>query len=192
MTEKRTKQSNARTSIRAFLKHHIQALPDSKTHFIFWSLTAGGLALDLWTKKAVFDRLEPGEIVPVIDGFLQLVRAQNDGAAFGLFSGKSYFLAATSIFALVLILVVFLFGGSRHKLVHIALGLFTAGVCGNLHDRIFNNGSVRDFIDVYYGEIFNWPAFNIADSLLCIGVGMLIISTLLTETPARKHAQQQK
>lgn len=180
------------SSIRAFLKHHMKMLPDSKAHFIFWSLTAGGLALDLWTKKVVFDRLEPGEILPVIDGFLQLVRALNNGAAFGLFSGKSYFLTATSIIALVAIFVVFLFGGSRHKLVHIALGLFTAGVCGNLYDRIFNNGSVRDFIDVYYGENFNWPAFNIADSLLCIGVGLLIISTLLTEMPARKHDQQHK
>jgi signal peptidase II len=60
-------------------------------------------------------------------------------------------------------------------LVHVALGLFAAGVCGNLYDRIFNDGLVRDFIDVYYRQ-HHWPAFNVADSMLCIAVGLGIIS----------------
>ena len=72
-----------------------------------------------------------------------------------------------------------------------SLGLFAAGVCGNLYDRIFNDGSVRDFIDVYYRS-FHWHTFNIADSLLCLGVAALIISTFLTEKPARKRDPQQK
>jgi signal peptidase II len=192
MTETETEKNSARMSLnRAFLKRLLPALPDSKAHLIFWSLTAGGLALDLWTKKAVFDRLEHGDIFPVIDGFLQLIRRENNGAAFGMFAGKPYFLTAASIIALVLIFAFFLLGGSRQKLVNIALGLFTAGVCGNLYDRIFNDGLVRDFIDVYFRD-FHWHTFNIADSLLCIGVGLLIISTFFTEKPARKHGQQHK
>ena len=75
---------------------------------------------------------------------------------------------------------------------HAALGLFAAGICGNLYDRIFNNGLVRDFIDVVYWSGRHWPAFNFADSMLCIGVGVVIISGLFTEKSARKHAQQRK
>ena len=77
----------------------------------------GGLLLDLWSKKAAFDRLEPYEAYRVIDGFLQLVRAENNGAAFGLFAGKSYFLTAISSIAMVAILGVFLLAGNRQKLV---------------------------------------------------------------------------
>jgi signal peptidase II len=192
MTETKTKASSARPSpSRALFNQIALSLPDTKTHLIFWSLMAGGLALDLWTKKAVFDWLKPMETYPVIDGFLRLTIAENNGAAFNLFAGKPYFLAAVSIIALMGILAVFLSSGSLHKLVHIALGLFAAGVCGNLYDRLFNNGSVRDFIDVYRGN-YHWPTFNVADSLLCIGVGLLIISTLITEKPAQKHDRQQK
>ena len=192
MTETKTKASSARpVPSRAFFKQMALSLPDAKTHLIFWSLMAGGLALDLWTKKAVFDWLKPYETYPIIDGFLRLIIAVNNGAAFNLFAGKPYFLAAVSFVAIVGIFAVFLFSRDMHILGHIALGLFAAGVCGNLYDRLFNDGSVRDFIDVYRGK-YHWPTFNVADSLLCIGVALLIISTLLTEKPAQKHDQQQK
>ncbi|RKY04637.1 MAG: signal peptidase II [Planctomycetota bacterium] len=167
------------------------ALPDAGSHIIFWLLTIGGMLLDLWTKKAAFARLEPGEVLPVIDGFFQLVRAENNGAAFGLFAGKAYFLTTISAVAMLVIFGVFLFGGNKQKLVNIALGLFAAGVCGNLYDRAFNGGLVRDFIDVYYRD-YHWHTFNVADALLCIGVGLLIISSFSTEQPAQKHDPPQK
>jgi len=192
MTEIKTNTSSARPSLsRAFFKEMALSLPDAATHLIFWPLMVGGLVLDLWSKKAVFDWLEPHETYPVIDGFLRLIIAVNNGAAFNLFAGKPFFLAIVSIIAIMGILVVFLFSGGMHKLIHIALGLFAAGVCGNLYDRLFNDGSVRDFIDVYRGG-YHWPTFNVADSLLCIGVGLLIISTFFIEKPAQKHDQQHK
>jgi len=192
MTEIKTKASSARPSpSRAFFKQIAFSLPDAKSHLIFWSLMSGGLALDLWTKKAVFNWLETHETYSVIDGFLRLIIAVNNGAAFSLFAGKPYFLAIVSIIAIVGILVVFLLSGGMQKLIHIALGLFAAGVCGNLYDRLFNDGSVRDFIDIYRGS-YHWPTFNVADSLLCIGVGLLVISTFLIEKPAQKHDQQHK
>ena len=126
-----------------------------------------------------------------MDGFLQLVRAENNGAAFGLFAGKSLLLTSVSVAAMVAILGVFLFGGNRQKLVNIALGLFAAGVCGNLYDRAFNGGLVRDFIDVYYRS-YHWHTFNVADALLCVGVGLLIISSFFIEQPAQKHDRHQK
>ena len=192
MTETKTKASSARPShSRAVFNQMALSLPNAKTHLIFWSLMTGGLALDLWSKKAVFDWLKPHETYPVIDGFLRLILTENNGAAFNLFAGKPYFLAAVSFVAIVGIFAVFLFSRDLHILGHIALGLFAAGVCGNLYDRLFKNGSVRDFIDVYIGA-YHWPTFNVADSLLCVGVALLIISTLLTGKPVQKHDQQQK
>lgn len=169
-------------------------LPSLKAHLIFWPLMTGGLALDLWSKRAAFAWLQekPGNSVSIIDGFLHLVMAWNDGAAFGMFSGKPYLLTVASIIALIAIFGIFLFGGTKQKLVHIALGLFAAGVCGNLYDRIFNSGRVRDFIDVVYWPGRHWPAFNVADSMLCIGVGLMFISIVLTERSSRRHARQHK
>lgn len=192
MTETKINASSARPSpSRAFFKQIAFSLPDVKSHLIFWSIMIGGLALDLWTKEAVFNWLKPHESFPVIDGFLRIITAENNGAAFNLFAGKPYFLAIISIIAIVGIIIIFLFSGGMHKLIHIALGLFAAGVCGNLYDRLFKDGFVRDFIDVYW-DTYHWPTFNVADSLLCIGVGLLIITTFLTEKPAQKHDQQQK
>lgn len=192
MTEAETDTTNARAdSGLAFFRQAAFSLPDTKAHLIFWSIMIGGLALDLWTKKAVFNWLKFHESFPLIDGFLQLRKAVNDGAAFNLFAGKPYFLAIISIVAILGILVVFIFSGGTHRLIHVALGLFAAGICGNLHDRLFHDGTVRDFIDASWRG-YHWPTFNAADSFLCIGVGLLIISTFLIEKPGQKHDQQQK
>jgi len=168
-------------------------MPNLTAQLVFWPVVAVGVALDLWTKRAVFDWLQqprgPGSF-SLIDGFLQLVIAVNDGAAFGIASGQRYKLIAISVIALIVILAVFLFSGTERKLVHVALGLFAAGVCGNLYDRIFNDGLVRDFIDVVYWSGRHWPAFNVADSMLCIGVALIIISNFFTEKSSRKHARQ--
>jgi len=92
---------------------------------------------------------------------------------------------------LIVVLAIFLLSTTERKLVPIALGLFAAGVCGNLWDRIFNDGSVRDFIDVYYRQ-YHWPAFNIADIMLCVAVGLLIVSTVFTERLSRRRGRQHK
>jgi signal peptidase II len=175
-------------------KHKTLALPDLKAHLIFWPLAAAGLVLDLWTKKEVFAWLENRQSFSVIDGYIELVRALNDGAAWGLFSGNKVFLAAISIIALAAVLVIFFFSDRQPRLVHIALGFFAAGVSGNLFDRVFNGGLVRDFINVSYHS-YHWPAFNLADSFLCVGVGLLMgsmIWDLIVQKLAQKRAQQQK
>ncbi len=180
MVESKGQNSNARPSLaRAFLRCRSLALPDLTAQLTFWPLMAAGLALDLWSKSIVFSWLtqKPGNSVSIIDGFLRLVMALNDGGAFGIFSGRPYLLAAVSVVALVVISVVFFLSAGQHRLVHVALALFAAGVCGNLWDRVFNQGHVRDFIDVYYRD-YRWPAFNVADTMLCIGVGLLLISSL--------------
>ncbi len=138
--------------------------------------------LDLWSKKAVFNwlRQEQSNSVSIINGFLRFVWVLNDGAAFGLFSGHRYRLMAASIIALIFILVLFFCSRNQQKLFHIGLGMIAGGVCGVLYDRVFNDGLVRDFIDVYiriFSREYHWPAFNVADSLLCVGVGLMIIAS---------------
>ncbi len=179
MTELKKEENDAQpNSGWAFLKRLPLAMPELRAHLIFWPIVVVGFALDLASKRAVFDRLEqPYGSVSVIDGFLRLVRAENPGAAFGIAAGQHFLLAAVSVVAMIVIFGVFLFGRTKGKLMHISLGLFAAGVCGNLYDRIFNDGMVRDFIDVYYNR-YHWPAFNLADSMLCVGVGLMIISIL--------------
>ena len=195
MTELNQEKSVARpTTGRAFLKQPFKLLPSLRTQLVFWSLVVGGLLLDLWSKSAVFawlGRQQRNSIV-IIDGFLQLVIAENTGAAFGIAAGQTRFLIMVSVVALMVIFVVFLFAGTEQKLMCVSLGLFAAGVCGNLWDRIFNDGRVRDFIDVVYWPGKHWPAFNAADSMLCIGVGLMIISSFFTRKSCRRHGRQHK
>jgi signal peptidase II len=153
-------------------------------HLLFWPVFIIGLAADLWTKSAIFNWLS--SLAPqrydIIKGFFQLVLVENRGAAWGIAAGKTMTLIVLSVTAIVVVFSIFLFGRKLQMLVVLALGLFAAGICGNLYDRIFNDGSVRDFLDFYYGE-WHFPAFNIADSMLTIAVFFLILTTIFTPKP---------
>lgn len=163
-------------------------------HLIFWLIFIGGLAFDLWTKSAVFAWLEnvQGQGIAIIDGFLRLQLAVNRGAAFGIAEGHRVMLVSVSVFALAAILVIFIFAWRERKIGVVALALFAAGVSGNLYDRVFNGGLVRDFIDVMYWPGRHWPAFNVADSMLCTAVGLLILSSLFSPKSCQTPAHPQK
>lgn len=149
----------------------------AKAALLFWPAAAGGAALDLWSKHAVFNWLMqvPEQQYTLIGGFLRFILRENEGAAFSIFHGWRNFLVLISIIALLAEVVIFFSGLVRQKLVMFAMGCTAGGIVGNLYDRLFNEGRVRDFIDVYVGS-YHWPTFNVADSLLCIGVGLMIIA----------------
>jgi len=177
---------------RAFLSNRGISLPDIKAHILFWGLLLTGLALDLWSKRAIFQNIDsPNGGIRLIDGFLRLIRTQNPGAAFGIASGQRMFLIIISVVALLAVLIMFLLSGKERRIIQSALGLFAGGVAGNLYDRIFNQGLVRDFIDVTYWPGRHWPAFNVADVLLCTAVGLLILGSF-TQKSSRKHPQTRK
>jgi signal peptidase II len=163
-------------------------------HLIFWPIFIGGLTFDRCTKSAIFAWLEnvQGQGISIIDGFLRLQLAVNPGAAFGIAGGHRVMLVSISVVALVVILAVFMFAQKESKIVVAALALFAGGVSGNLYDRAFNDGLVRDFIDVMYWPGRHWPAFNVADSMLCSAVGLLIISSLLSPKSCQTPAHPQK
>jgi len=186
MTASKEEENSARPCLcRAFVSRVRNALrgvsfrprpPAPAAQILFWSTAAVGIVLDLWTKKAVFEYLRHKPDITIIDGLVRLVMVENPGAAFGIADGQRYLLMATSVIALIIIFGILFSSRARQNLLYVVLGLLTAGVCGNLYDRIFNDGLVRDFIDVYYRQ-WHWPAFNVADSMLCIGVGLIIISS---------------
>lgn len=158
---------------------HLRRRPNGGDYALFGSITVLGAALDLWSKQAVFEWLTKGPApdYSIIDGFLRLIWAENTGAAFSLFAGRTGLFIAVSVIALIVIQTLFLMGRLVPRLTLVAVSCINAGVIGNLYDRLFNEGRVRDFIDVYIGS-YHWPTFNVADSLLCIGVGILIIFSL--------------
>jgi signal peptidase II len=156
------------------------SLPTIQEHLIYWPLALGGTVLDLWTKHLAFSRLEFGEAFDIIPGLLRFHLALNRGAAFSMAWGNRGFLVGISSVALVVLLAVFFLGlslgtGKRTPFITLVLGLFTGGVAGNFYDRAFyDQGQVRDFIDMYLGQR-RWPTYNIADALLCVAVGLLLI-----------------
>lgn len=148
---------------------------------LFWPIAVLGATLDLWSKHAVFQWLDinMNEYYIVIEGFLRIIPRENSGAAFSMFQGWTYFLVTISVVAMLTVIGIFFFVKIHSRLMLFALGCMTGGIIGNLYDRAFNEGRVRDFIDVLIPIIdYPWPTFNVADSLLCIGVGLLIISNL--------------
>jgi signal peptidase II len=169
-------------------------LPSAKAHLVFWLILIVGVTADLWSKSTVHRWLAtlPDAEHVFIQGLLKFVIRLNPGAAWSIFENQTVPLLCISIIALAVVLGIFLFGRTRRITMAVAMGLFAAGITGNLYDRAFNNGLVRDFIDVVIPVInYPWPAFNIADSMLCIAIALLIIS-IFTSPSARKHAHPQK
>jgi len=142
------------------------------------SIALAVVLLDQATKLLVLRWLGPTQERVVIEGFFRLVRWGNTGAAWSLFRGQNYRLAVVSIIALVGLFLL-----RRHFYIQrlsgqISLGLIFGGIAGNLIDRM-GNGEVIDFLRFYLirrsGEELGFPAFNMADSAICIGVGLLIL-----------------
>jgi signal peptidase II len=156
----------------------------------YLSISLGLLLLDQLTKLAVVARFSLETAVPVIPGFFRLVRVENRGIAFGIFSESPS--AFTNI---VLVLISFTAIGLVGVLLWqnppsaarsgAALSLILGGAAGNLLDRLAR-GHVVDFLDFYIGS-YHWPAFNVADSAICIGAATLLWDLLVAQ-PARHRA----
>ncbi len=132
--------------------------------------------LDQVTKAMILSRLYPGEVIEIIGGFFNIVSYRNPGAAFGLFASggnlRIVFLVGVSVIAIVVI--IFLLRSSTDRIMNFALYLIAGGAAGNLIDRI-RFGNVVDFLDFYVmGR--HWPAFNVADSAITVGVVIALIS----------------
>ena len=146
-------------------------------------LAIGGavVVLDQLTKAAVLAQLAPGTHVDLVEGFLTLTLVMNPGLAFGLLGGVPtgwrWVVALLSVAALIVLARVALRvlpGGTAVD--HVAIGLIFGGAIGNLIDR-FRFGAVVDFVDVHVRG-YHWPAFNVADSAISVGVVLLALRLL--------------
>jgi len=144
---------------------------------IFMVILATGLPLDQVTKVLVQLMLPLGSQVTLIPGLLNLVHIHNKGAAFGLLSGWSaayawlFFVATTGLVLGVLGYLLWRLPDD-HWPAALGYSLIMTGALGNLIDRV-RLGEVVDFVDVYWGR-YHWPAFNVADSLVCVGTAILV------------------
>jgi signal peptidase II len=131
------------------------------------------LILDQATKMLVLAHLPLGGSIPVIPGVFDLTHVHNPGGAFGFLSGmsaeiRSLLFVAVSLLAAGIVLYFYWQTPVRQRFPAVGLCLLLGGAVGNLVDRI-RFGVVVDFLDVYVGEL-HWPAFNIADSAITVGV----------------------
>ena len=155
--------------------------------FKFCLLTLGVLVLDHVTKWLARTRLDPERAIEVIPGYLRISYVSNTGVAFGLFRDldspwKPYVLAAMAIVAVVVIFVYSSRMPSRRRLLQSALAVIMGGILGNFVDRILQ-GYVVDFIEFHIRDNFYWPTFNVADSAITVGIGLLLIDAVKNTEP---------
>lgn len=133
------------------------------------SVAAAAVAADQLTKQMVAGALSLGEGWELL-GPLSIRHVRNSGIAFGLFSSSTSVVILLTAAAVVGMLVFFAHSGRRHPLLPVALGLVLGGSVANLVDRV-RLGYVTDYLDLVY-----WPAFNLADTFIVVGVGLLFLS----------------
>ena len=152
-------------------------------------VTAVSLVLDQATKLYVDANFELYESLPVVEGWFHLTYIRNKGAAFGILSSGALripFFIGIAVIALSVILWYLRSLREGQTLAAFSLALIFSGALGNLIDRI-RLGEVIDFLDVFWRH-HHWPAFNVADSAICVGVTLMILAQLREH----RHLQAQE
>jgi signal peptidase II len=146
-------------------------------------------ALDQITKHLVMRSVDPEEPRVVIAGFLDLVNVTNTGAAFGSFKNNNGFFIAVSCLALLFVLSLLVRRRPHDVWRDVSLALLLAGILGNLTDRLLY-GHVIDFllVDLHVPLAHPWPAFNVADSCICVAVICFIIHSFRHNKAAEQPA----
>jgi signal peptidase II len=140
------------------------------------------LVLDQATKLYVDRTMHLYQSIPVLDGLFSITYLRNKGAAFSFLANASWrlpFFIFVSLVAAAVILLVFVRLRPDQRFTAFALALIFAGAVGNLIDRV-RLGEVIDFLDVYWRN-HHWPAFNVADSAICVGVALLVLDMYFEE-----------
>ncbi|MGD2099581.1 MAG: signal peptidase II [Desulfobacterales bacterium] len=158
-----------------------------KNKYFKLAATAGAIVLlDQITKELVLRAIPLNTIIPVVDGFLNITHIRNPGGAFGLMANLSpvmrniIFLFISSL-AVGLIFYFYKKTPSHRPWLAAAFALIFGGAIGNLIDRI-RFGNVVDFLDFYLGNL-HWPAFNVADSAISIGIGIFLFHLVFKKMP---------
>ncbi|ALC80987.1 MULTISPECIES: signal peptidase II [Bacillus] len=141
------------------------------------------IGLDQLTKWLVVRNMYFGESIPIIDQVLYITSHRNTGAAWGILPGQMWFFYGITCLVIVFIIYYMQKHAKQNKWLGISLGLMLGGAVGNFIDRVFRQ-EVVDFVHVIIVN-YHFPIFNVADSSLCIGVGLLFIQ-MLTEKKTKE------
>ncbi len=143
-------------------------------------VACAAVVADQLTKQVVGRTLALGESVDILGPF-QIHHVQNSGIAFGLFGSRTSIVIVVTAVAVCAMLVFFARSGRRHPVLPVALGLVLGGSIANLIDRV-RLGHVTDFLD-----FVAWPAFNLADTFIVVGVAILFGTLVLGDRSHRMH-----
>ena len=149
---------------------------------ILAAVTIAVLVVDQATKLYIDRTMQLYQSIPVINGLFSITYMRNKGAAFSFLSSFDYrrpFFILVSLVAVVAILVAYRKLRDDQRFAALSLSLILSGAAGNLIDRI-RLGEVIDFLDVFW-QTHHWPAFNVADSAICVGVFLLAIDMFIEE-----------
>lgn len=149
----------------------------------FW-IAAVSIMADQLTKYLVAANNSLYDSTEIIPGFFNLVYVTNKGAAFSMFADmqsplRHYFFLGAAFLACLGLTIINVRLDGRQRVYRAALGLIAGGAAGNLIDRL-RHGAVIDFLDFYWGS-YHWPAFNVADSCICVGAVLLLILNFMAE-----------
>jgi signal peptidase II len=142
------------------------------------------VVLDQFTKFLILKLLPVHTSITVIPGFLDITHLHNAGVAFGMFSGnssntKQLLLMFASLIAVGVLFYLYHQANQTNRFMMAGFALLLGGAVGNLIDRIYM-GKVVDFIDLYIGDM-HWPAFNVADSAISVGVTILLYHVIFNK-----------
>ena len=149
-------------------------------------LSATVVALDQLTNAWITSRMRPGQTIIVLEGWVQVRFIVNRGGLFGLFRDlpevwRTILFTGIPLLASLGLIVFLLRTPASQALLRSGLALILGGAIGNLIDRL-RLGHVVDFFDVYWRD-HHWPAFNVADSAICIGVGLILLDGFRGRSP---------
>jgi signal peptidase II len=159
---------------------------------LFSLVTVAGLLLDQATKLYIDRTMQLFDSIPVLTNFFHITYVRNRGAAFSFLSDASWrlpFFIGISVVASIAILVAFHKLRDDQKLAQVSLAMIFSGAVGNLIDRV-RLGEVIDFLDAHWYR-HHWPAFNVADSLICVGVFLLAVDMLLEDKRSKGQLAQE-
>jgi signal peptidase II len=145
----------------------------------FFLILGSVFALDLITKIVIRSKMAWGEEIAVLP-FFSIVHVTNTGIAFGMFQNKNFLFALIGIAVSIGMVLYALRLRKEDPVSALLLAGILGGALGNLYDRLVY-GRVTDFLDFYIGRQ-HWPAFNVADSAICVGAGLLLVLSLKRRT----------
>ncbi len=153
----------------------------NKNQLVLIFIALSVIVLDQLTKIWILGAFSYGEVLEVIPGFFNLTLVMNPGAAFGIFAGlptvtRRIVLGVVTLIAVILVVTLLRKEAKDDTYAQVGLYMILGGAFGNLIDR-FRFDAVVDFLDVYLGT-YHWPAFNVADSAISVGVTILLIRFL--------------